>query len=115
MKILLGILALSSTLATTPIERTIFSSLESGKSKSYDLSAPKGKTLISVEQLEDSVHTKPILTCSFSSDGEVGLEQKKVSQCLGKLDLKKETKLTVKVTNESNKTLEFKIKQFTTK
>lgn len=107
------LLTAETALAITPMERTIFSSLEAGKNKSYELTIPKGKTAISVEQTEDSV--KPILTCSFSSDGEVGLEQKNVDQCLGKLELKKETRLTLKVTNGSSKTLDFKVKQFTTK
>jgi hypothetical protein len=105
---------LSASIAVaSPIERTIFSSLESGKSKSYDLTVSKGKTSIAVEQTDDG--TKPVLTCTFSSDGEVGLEQKKVTRCLGKLDLKKEIKLTVKITNESSKTLDFQVKQFAVK
>jgi hypothetical protein len=111
--ITLCLLTAGTVLAAAPLDRTIFSSLEPGKSKSYDLSLPKGKTAISVEQSDDKV--KPVLTCTFSSDGEVGLEQKKVEQCLGKLELKKEAKLTVKVTNESNKTLDFQVKQFSTK
>lgn len=103
----------ASIAIAAPMERTIFSSLEAGKSKSYELSVPKGKTSISVEQVDEPI--KPILTCTFSSDGDVGLEQKKVTQCLGKLELKKETQLTVKVTNESSKTLDFKVKQFSVK
>jgi len=116
MKYLLALsilLITSITLAAAPLDRTIFSSLEPGKSKSYDLSIPKGKTSIAVLQTEES--NEQVFTCVFSSDGEVGLEQKHVAKCLGKMDLKEDTKVSLKITNASKKTVDFQIKQFTTK
>lgn len=105
-----AMISITSLVLAAGSDRTILSMLEGNKSKTYDLTIPKGKTSIVVEQAADTA--KPVLSCIFSnSSGDIGLEEIKVARCEGKLVLSTENKIKLKVTNESNSTLDIKVRQ----
>jgi hypothetical protein len=107
-----AIILVTVPLLAASLDKTIFSSLEPHKSKTFDLSVPKGKTTISVEQSEDVV--KPILNCTFTAEHSE-VKESNETKCNLNFSFNDEGQATVEVTNTSNQTIDIIVKQFTVK
>lgn len=97
-----GILSISNIGAQ---DLTKFGSLDAGQTKSVKVSLDKGKSVVSVYTMGES-----LLSCKFiDSSGNVGLEQKKVKRCRGESALNAPADITVQITNEDSKPIEYRL------
>lgn len=86
--------------------KSYLGSLEPGQTKTKTFNLVEGNNEIVVRSSDDDA----LFTCLFHNDnGFTGLEQVKVPNCSGKLELKTPMTLELEITNETGKSLDYEI------
>lgn len=106
----IGILILASSLFVTSHvsakELTVLGVLQSHETRATSFKLQKGTTSLEVFSSYDN--TK--LTCEFvDGAGNVGLVQRDVPRCVGNVKLNADDSMSVRVTNNSDKAIDYRI------
>ncbi len=109
--LLAAVLAITSVAsAKVLVDKTYLKTLDGHKSAVTQLDLPAGATSITVEVDDEN----SVISCKFvNSNGVVGLENNNVGKCWGNVNYKVDDKISVKVTNETDTLIEYRIRQVT--
>lgn len=95
-----------STAASADNDWTIMGQLKANETKPVKVMIPVGELAIEVFSTQGGVE----FTCKFyDASGNLGLEQHNAVRCVGNLNSLRHSYLTVSITNEQNKAVDYKV------